>query len=291
VGGGVLSESVWRERADAVIGASTPAPSLFQKTAENTIQAVNPFTIAAIVLACVFGGALAGQFLGKRLPRHHLQEDSKDIVKLGIGVVATMAALVLGLLVSSAKSSFDKMSDDLTLEAAKVVQLDRALAHYGPEAQEVRSTLRHNFQAAVDALAGPDEFQDAKLRGMRESAGEVQDAIRALVPRSDEQRELRSQALAFAEDAAAFRWLLLLQEHDSISRALLVVVVLWLTLIFVGFGLFSPRNRTVIAALFLCALSVSGAIFLILEMDDPLKGMVRISDAPMRTALSILTSN
>ena len=104
------------------------------------------------------------------------------------------------------------------------------------------------------------------------------------------QRELRSEALALAGDASAYRWLLLLQRHDCGLGALLVVVV-WLTLIFVGFGLFSPRNRTVMAALFLCAVSVSGAIFLILEMDHPFKGMVRISDAPTRTALSILTGN
>lgn len=105
---------------------------------------MNPFTIAAIVLACVFGGALAGQFLGNRLPRHHLQEDSKDIVKLGIGVVATMAALVLGLLVSSAKSSFDKMSDELTLEAARVVQLDRSL---------IMALKRKRFAARSDTIS------------------------------------------------------------------------------------------------------------------------------------------
>jgi hypothetical protein len=252
---------------------------------------MNPFTVAVIVLACVFGGAFAGQFLRNRLPGHHLQEDSKDIVKLGIGVVATMAALVLGLLVSSAKSSFDKMSDELTMEAARVVQLDRALAQYGPDAKEVRSALRQNFQAVVDALDGPDESQLAKVHETKGEVEQIQAAIRALVPRSDAQRELRSEALAFAGDASAYRWLLLLQQHDSIPGALLVVVVLWLTLIFFGFGLFSPRNRTVMAALFLCALSVSVAIFLIMEMDHPLKGMVRISDAPMRTALSILTGN
>jgi len=253
---------------------------------------MSPFTVAVIVLACVFGGALAGLYLRNRLPDHHLQEDSKDIVKLGTGVIATMAALVLGLLVSSAKSSFDKMNDELTLVSSKVVQLDRVLVQYGPEAKDVRSVLRQNFQAVVEGLAAADKVQLLKiLTATAEDGVEgVQTAVRALVPRNDAQRELRSQALALAEDMSAFRTLLLLQQHDSISVPLLVVVVAWLALIFMGFGLFSPSNGTVIAALFLCALSVSGAIFLILEMDDPLEGMVRISDTPMRSALSLISN-
>jgi len=250
-----------------------------------------PFTVAVTTLASVFSGALAGLFLRNRLPDHHLREDSKDIVKLGAGVIATMAALVLGLLVSSAKSSFDKMSDELTLVSSKVIQLDRVLVQYGPEAKDVRGVLRHNFQAVVEGLADADKLQLLKSQAAAATGGveDVQTAVGALVPGSDAQRELRSQAVALAEDVSAFRALLLLQQHGSISAPLLVVVVVWLALIFMGFGLFSPRNGTVVVALFLCALSVSGAIFLILEMDDPLEGMVRISDVPMRSALSLIS--
>jgi hypothetical protein len=253
---------------------------------------MSPLAIATIVLACVFGGSLVGLFLRNLLPGHHLQEDSKDIVKLGTGVIATMAALVLGLLVSSAKDSFDKTSTEITNAAAKIVQLDRALAEYGGEAAELRSTLRTNFRAMVDVLVTADKSGLARLRapGTANRAEDLETAIRRLVPQSDAQRGLHARALALAEDASAYRTLLLLQQHDSISVPLLVVVVAWLALIFVGFGLFSPRNGTVIAALFLCALSVSGAVFLILEMDHPLDGMVRISEAPLQNALAILTS-
>ena len=203
-----------------------------------------------------------------------------------------MAALVLGLLVSSAKSSFDRTGDELTLASAKVVQLDSVLVQYGPEASEIRGRLRQIFRGTVDALLSQDSARLAQVRAP--TAGvhfeEFQAAIRALAPTSDDQRSLRSQALALVEEMGATRALLVLQQHASISTPLLVVVVAWLTLIFVGFGLFAPRNATVIASLFLCALAVSGAIFLILEMDDPLAGMVRISEEPMRRALAILTS-
>ena len=255
---------------------------------------MNALTTAAIVLACVFGGALIGLFLGGRLPRHHLAADSKDIVKLGIGVVATMAALVLSLLVSTAKGSFDRMSDELTLMAANTIQFDRTLAQYGPETKEIRDHLRKQFQTVVDALFSGDPSHLARFRGSSANGviGDVQSGLHALVPRSDAQRALLSRALALSQEVDATRWLLVLQDRDTISMPLLVVVVSWLTLIFVGFGLLSPRNGTVVTgALFLCALCVSGAIFLILEMDRPLDGMIRISDAPMRAALAILLAS
>jgi hypothetical protein len=249
--------------------------------------------IAPVVLACIFGGALLGLALRARLPDRHLGDDSKDIVKLSIGVVATMAALVLGLLVSSAKGSFDRTEDELTLTASKVVQLDRVLSQYGHETTGMREAVRRNYGAAVDALTSQDPSRLAQLQ-THVAGNHLEDlvsVIRELAPTSETQRELRARALILAEDVTANRWLLLLQQHDSISTPLLVVVVFWLTLIFMGFGLFSPpRNATVVAALFLCALSVSGAIFLILEMDDPLTGVVRISDAPMRKALSMLAN-
>jgi hypothetical protein len=253
---------------------------------------MNALAVGVVVLLCVFGRALAGLFLRARLPDHHLKDDSKEIIKLAIGVVSTMAALVLGLLVSSAKGSFDRTGDELTLASAKVVQLDSVLVQYGPEASELRARLGQIFQGTVDALLSQDNLRLAQVRAPRTGAHveDFQAGVRALAPTSDDQRSLRSQAQALVEEMSATRLLLLLQQHDSISTPLLVVVVAWLTLIFVGFGLFTPRNATVIASLFLCALAVSGAIFLILEMDDPLAGMVRVSDEPMRRALAILTN-
>jgi hypothetical protein len=233
---------------------------------------MNPIATSVIVFACVFGGALAGLSLRIRLPDQHLQDDSRDVVKLGIGVVATMAALVLGLLVSSAKGSFDRTSDEVALGAAKIVQLNHALAKYG--------------DASADALTSGEKSRLMQFRTSASKADDVEVAIRALVPRSEAQRELRSLALTLMQDWSANRSLLWLQQHSSVSTTLLVVVVAWFALIFLGFGLLSPRNGTVVATLFLCALAVSGALFLILEMDTPLEGVIRISDGPTRNALS-----
>ncbi len=247
--------------------------------------------IAAIVLACVFGGAAAGLSLRRHLPAHHLSDPSKDTVKAALGVIATMAALVLGLLVSSAKASFDRMSDELTQAAATVVQLDRTLASYGAETIEIRSALRRNYEQVVDVLVAQDAAGLSQLKAPS-TGNRIEDVaagIRALAPRSDEQRDLRTKALALIDVVSANRGLLLLQQHGSISPPLLVVVVAWFTLIFFGFGILAPpRNGTVVMALLLCALSVAGAIFIILEMDEPLSGMVRISEVPMRKGLAII---
>lgn len=271
---------------DSLYELGRRAQLLARRRGASPIVNMNPIATSVIVLACVFGGALAGLFLRIRLPDQHLQDDSKDIVKLGIGVVATMAALVLGLLVSSAKGSFDRTSDEVTLGAAKIVQLNHALAQYGDETKEIRGALRRYVEAAADALTSGEKSRLMQFRTSASKADDVEVAIRALVPRSEAQRELRSLALTLIQDWSANRSLLWLQQHSSVSTPLLVVVVAWFALIFLAFGLFSPRNGTVVATLFLCALAVSGALFLILEMDEPLEGVIRISDGPTRNALS-----
>ncbi len=252
---------------------------------------MNAIVVASLVLAIVFGGALLGMFLRSRLPGHHVDEAAKDTVKLSIGIIATMAALVLGLLVSSAKGSFDKMSDELTQAAVKVIELDHALAGYGPQTREIRAALRKHYAEAADALASGNLALIDPVGADRSAdpIGGLQAAIRALEPRDDAQRDARARALSLAAESSANRWLMVLQRHDSISVPMVVVVVAWLALIFVGFGLFAPKNGTVLASLLLCATSVAGALFLILEMDNPFGGIVHLSDAPMRRALAILT--
>lgn len=251
---------------------------------------MSPLGIALIVFACVFGAAMLGLFIGNALPEHHLSQDSKDVVKLGTALIATMAALVLSLLISSAKSSFDLMDSELVQNAARAVSLDRALADYGPETREIRDLLKRSYAARIELL-----FPSEKAQAEKEDAPDAvirTEGIRAklweLSPQNDAQRGLRSQAVEIASEMASTRWLLLLQKDESIPVTLLVVLASWLAIIFATFGLFAPRNTTVIAALFVCALSVSGAILVILEMNGPFSGLMKVSSAPMRDALANL---
>jgi hypothetical protein len=196
-----------------------------------------------------------------------------------------MAALVLGLLVASAKSSYDAQGAALTQLSANVVMLDRALAHYGPETREVRDLIRAGVTGFIENVWS----KPAGSSGVAPGASEVvYDKIQALSPHDDRQRSLQAQALSMAIGLGQTRWSMYEQGITSVSQPLLIVLVLWLSLILGSFGLFAPVNGTVVASLFVCALSVSAAIFLILEMYSPFSGMIQLSSAPLRGALAHL---
>lgn len=248
------------------------------------------FAIALLVFGCVFASALIGLYLSDMLPEHHLSEDSIDVLKLATGVIATMAALVLGLLISSAKGSFDTVNRELVQNAARLIQLDRTLAQYGAESNEIRELLKRDYLDVVHLLASGDPAKEASL-GHSDAVSRMDDLqrrIAGLTPRNGLQIQLQASAVRLADEVFATRWLVLLQKEGSVPTPLLVVLVAWLSLVFGTFGLFAPRNATIFAALILCALSASGAIYLILEMDRPLDGAVKVSLAPLLDAVSRL---
>jgi Protein of unknown function (DUF4239) len=249
---------------------------------------MNSVTISLIVFACVFGGALVGLLLGGVLPPDHLSGDSKDVVKLGMGLVGTMTAILLGLLVASAKSFYDTQSDEVMQMSAKVILLDRVLAHYGSETKEARDLLHGAVARILDAMWPQGGRQDSRTKAAPGGAEILYEKIQDLAPQNDAQHSLQTQAISIAIDLGKTRWLMFEQGTSSVSLPLLVALIFWLTVIFCSFGLLAPRNATVVATLCLCALSVSAAIFLVLEMYSPFSGVIQISSAPLRSALAHL---
>jgi hypothetical protein len=230
-------------------------------------------------------------FISKILPEYHVSAESKDAVKLGIGMIATMAALVLALLIASAKGNFDTMSSGLRQTSSRVILLDRVMAQYGPETKESRELLRHSIASTIERVWPEDKIGQAITEppGGRVPIEAIQDQLRQLSPRNDAQRWLQSRALQISGDIAEGRWLLIEQlGQSSVPMPFLVMLVFWLTFIFAGFGLFSPRNATVISVLLVCALSAAGSLFLILELDTPYAGLIKVSSAPLVNALAHL---
>src|SRR5262249_46398001 len=214
--------------------------------------------ISLVVLVCVFGGALLGIILRKVLPQDHFNADSKTTVNLAIGLVAAMAALVLGLVVSAAASSFFTQRDELNQISAKIVVLDRILDQYGPATQRARQTMREVVEDILYRI-WPHERASDVPRQIGDSEA-VYDAIQRLSPQDEEQRALKRDALSIAMDIGRTRWLMFAQQTSPLPTLFLVVVVLWISIVYTSFGLYAPRNATVIAALFLGAMSVAGAI-------------------------------
>jgi hypothetical protein len=253
---------------------------------------MSPTIIGMIVFACTFGGALLGMWLCAILPEHHLDAESRETVKVGIGLIATMTALVLGLVTASAKSSFDAVDSAVKQAAVEVLSLDRVLARYGSETGEIRKGLQRVLGARIAMIWPQDSSKPANLdpmhSGVRSEAERLTEAISALKPRDDSQRALQSRALDLTEALLQARWIVLAGTETSVPVPFLVILMFWLTIIFASFGLFAPRNATVLMVLFVCALSVASAVFLVLELDTPFGGLLKVSADPLRYALAHL---
>jgi hypothetical protein len=242
-----------------------------------------------LIFVLTLGGILLGSLLRRALPKHHLSKDSQDVVRLGVGLIATLAALLLGLLIAAAKSSFDTHSTQVTQITADIIQLDRLLAQYGPEARPIRQQMRSVIGPFADQLWREKQASGATTFEANASAEQVYLAVQALSPQNDLQRSLQTRAAQISNDLAQTRLLLFAESGNVIPAPFLAILVLWLVIIFASFSLFSALNATVFICLSLFALSASCAIFLILELSQPFSGLMTISTEPLRHALGPLT--
>ncbi len=249
---------------------------------------MSPGEIWAIVFACLFAGGMLGMGLRNLLPEHHLNAESKDAIKFGAALISTMAALVLGLLVASAKGTYDTQRNEVIELSARIALLDRILAHYGPEAATARELLRRSVATTIDRLWPQDRSEHAELDPTAPKGEAAYEALQELSPKTDAQRSLLAQAENLAIAIGNTRFLMFEQSGGSIAMPFLLVLVLWLTIIFLSYGLFAPANVTVVVTMLLCAVSVSAAIFLILELDQPFEGFIHISSHTMRDTLAHL---
>ncbi|MBP1749686.1 MAG: hypothetical protein H6Q52_2225 [Deltaproteobacteria bacterium] len=249
---------------------------------------MNSFIVGMIAFLCTFGGVLLGMLLRSVLREHHLTDRSEGSVKVAIGLIAMMTALVLGLITASAKSSFDSVNTAVKQSATQVLALDRALARYGPETAEIRTALKQMLGTRIDMIWPQGSIRPVNLDPMSSGAlwaGEkLAEGIRNLKPHNESQQALKSRALDLTETVMQTRWFVLAGSENSVPLPFLVVLLFWLTVIFMSFGVFSEPNTIVIAALFVCALSIGAALFLVLELDKPFDGVLRVSADPMRYA-------
>jgi hypothetical protein len=250
---------------------------------------VGPY-IGFIVLVMVFGSAILGMLIRRKLPESHLGDETQSLVRLSMGVVGTLTALVLGLLVATASSTFNTRNQEITQLAAKTIQLSRLLQRYGPEADGERDLLRR-----YTAMKLQDLFPQGSAKPVLENPRtiilfeELQDRLAAMEGHGAQQRWMLSQAQALTSEMTDVRWLLIEQDAIGIPVPLLLVVVFWLCLLFMSFGLFAPPNVTVRVVLLLCALAVAGAIQTILDLSRPFEGVIRIPDQPLRHALDVIS--
>jgi hypothetical protein len=251
---------------------------------------LNSTMVSLAVFACTFGSALLATWIRGRLPMHHVEGDSREVVKLVLGLMATLTALVLGLLISSAHSAYDAQDAELQQLSVHVYQLDRLLVHFGPEAAPLRGQLRQILTADIERIWPTGRGKKpvhAQLAAQLEIEG-LFEGIASLSPKTDLQRLGQNHALELLGTIGGTRHMLIEQSQGALSWPFLFVLVSWMTILFFGFGLIAQGNGTVIAALFVGSLSVAGAVLLILQMNQPYGGWIQVSSAPLRDALSQL---
>jgi hypothetical protein len=235
-----------------------------------------------------FGAALAAMVVRRGFPTQHLEGESKDVLRLVLGFITTLTAMVLSLLISSGYSAYQWQKAELQQLGVHIDQIDRALAGFGPDTIELRSRFRQMIAATITRvwpadLEGPSTYAPVSVQQDGEA---LFSSIANLVPKTDLQRIVQDHALKLLETFGETRRLLIVQSQGTLSWPLLFLLMSWLTALFFGFGLLTRFNATVVAALFVGSISVSGAIFLIVELNHPYGGWMQISSAPLRAALA-----
>ena len=239
----------------------------------------------------ILSGAFAGVGLRRALPDRHLTDETKDFVRLGTGLIGTIAALVLGLLiVAAANSSFGTQSSHIQHIAADVILLDQLLSQYGPEAKPAREELRAAIAPLVERIwreNRSDTAHQSTFEATR-SGQDMASIILHLSPQNEAQRIIKDRAIQITSDLAQTRFLLFEQSGSGIPLPFLIVLIFWLSIIFMSFGLFSRFNLVSGSALLVFALSAAGALFLVLELSSPFTGLMQISSVPLRNSLGPL---
>ena len=246
---------------------------------------MSSLAISLLVFVCLFGGSLLGIRLRNTLPGHHLSDEGRHLLEIGLGTIGTMGGLVLGLLVASASSTYNAQRNEVIDVSSKIVLLDRILARYGPAAHDARRVLYEGTRDAMYRLWPKEKPANVRL----DPPGELErlgDVVEALPTNTDLQRTLKPMATGLLLTLAQTRWLLYEQNASSISTPLLIMLVFWFFITFTGFGMFAPSNATAFSALALCALAVSGAVFLMIEMYSPFSGLLQIPSDSIRAALA-----
>ena len=237
----------------------------------------------------MMAGVAVGMTLRARLPADQLNRETREVIRLGAGLLATLAAVVISLMIASAKSSYDIQDGHFRQLAAYLVETDQLLAQYGPEAIEVRILMRQAVPAAIDriwreerAASQDSAFTAASL------AEQLNGAIDALAPGNDAQRALKVRIAQASAEIAHTRLLMFADAGRPILTPFLLILIFWLTVIFTSFGLSVEPGALVGAALLVFALSVSSALFLVADLSQPFAGVMQIPKEQLRHTLAPL---
>ena len=253
---------------------------------------MHSYLIASVSFLCIFGGALGGLVMQSFLPSHHLTKESQESIKLGAGLIATMAALILGLLVSSSKGTYDRVNILVNEAAANTISLNQTLKSYGPEADPLRQTLLERVTTIRNEIWPENNKVATKSADALRKGSTILGMVKLIADlKSDDPGalQMKNNAIAIATELNKQRWQITIESTSKLPLTLIVIPIFWITFLTFVYGLFAPRNPTVMMVLFCCSLSIAGAIYLICEMSMPLDGTIKVPSQPFQTVIELLS--
>lgn len=254
---------------------------------------------AAVLFILLIGASWTCLWMQRILPERHRSAETAGVLRLVISMMVTLAAVVLGLLITESKANFDQVTNDVRGFSTEIIELNRLMRRYGPETDHARLLLREYTAAAIattwtnepappGALHPPQPSDTMENPTLGRMLGELSEALWALHPSTDTQRGAGALARSRFETLMQLRWKLIEEAPGEVSAALYIILGLWLVLVFASFGLIAPRNALVGIILVLCAVAIASAMFIMLEMDTPFGGLIAVPSTPMRDALAHL---
>jgi hypothetical protein len=243
------------------------------------------FLISFVALAA---GAAVGMILHTRVPKQRL-DDTKEVVRLGAGFLATLSAVLISLMITSAKSSYDTQDGHFRTLAAYLVETDQLLVQYGPETIQIRLLMRQAVPAAIDRIWREERSvsQDSAFTAAS-LAEQIGSAIATLTPADDAHRDLKRRIEEASSEIARIRLLMFADGGAAIPIPFLLVLIFWLAVVFASYSLFVQPSRTVLAALLVFALSISSALFLVADLGQPFVGLMQLPKEQLRRTLGPL---
>ena len=252
---------------------------------------MNSFAVAAAVWALITLSGLLGLYLKTRLAAHYTTELSRDMIGGVVGLLTLLLALVLGLLIWTAFGVFSTQQRELEQVAAKALEFNLEMRHYGPAGDAAREVLRQDLMSARQQFWGDDREMAASYSASYKAMSDLSRVFERLDPQTDAQKELLAAAKANYGAIGEDRLLMSLQVLSPVAWPLIYAVAGWSCLMFAGMGLLSRPNAATVVMLVLGATSVSVAILLILEFSRPYTSSIRISPIVIDRAIADLAKS
>jgi hypothetical protein len=237
--------------------------------------------------AAILIGAATGMVLKRALSGNLLEGGSKEAIRLGAGFLSTLAALVIGLMIASAKNSYDTQNTNIRQLGANVLLVDQMLLKYGPETRPARTLLRELISSAASRIwqENAERNREGSTFIVSPIAEQFYNAVEGLAPGNDEQASLKARIVQATTEIGRTRILVFTQSDNAIPLPFFIVLTFWLVVIFASFSVFAEPSPIMIASILVFALSVSSALFLIIDLSQPFDGLMQISNHHLHSVL------